>query len=136
MHELSLPIADGLWDAIHARARATGEPIRHIVASALAEHLGVNHRTLFQVSTSSALVQGVYQGAVTVGVLREHGNHGLGTFEQLDGEMVVVDGGFYQVRSDGSVHPVGDDVLTPFAAVTPFEPDRQSVLDDCPDIAA
>jgi Alpha-acetolactate decarboxylase len=40
------------------------------------------------------------------GTLREHGDHGLGTFEQLDGEMVVLDGRCFQVRSDGSVHSV------------------------------
>src|SRR5450432_1435986 len=99
MREISIRIADGLWEALHARAKQTGEPLRHIVSSALAQHLGAPHRTLFQVSTSSALVEGVYQGAVTVGLLREHGDLGLGTFEELDGEMVVLDSQFFQVRS-------------------------------------
>jgi hypothetical protein len=48
--------------------------------------------TLYQVLTSTALVQGVYQGAVRIATLREHGDLGLGTFEELDGEMVIVDG--------------------------------------------
>ena len=136
MHELNCRVSDGLWDALHAHMQATGEPLRHIVASALAQHLDLNHRTLFQVSTSSALVEGVYQGAVNIGVLRRHGNLGLGTFELLDGEMVVVDGEFYQVKSDGSVHSVGDSVLTPFAAVTEFEPDTAADLADCPDLGS
>lgn len=136
MHDLKCSISDGLWEALRAHSRSTGEPLRHVVASALATHLGVSHRTLFQVSTSSALVEGVYQGAVTVGVLRRHGNLGLGTFELLDGEMVVVDGEFWQVKSDGSVQAVSDEVLTPFAAVTDFEPDATTFLDECEDLAA
>src|ERR1700758_1960470 len=55
-----------------------------------------------------ALVEGIYQGAVQVAALREHGDLGLGTFESLDGELAVVDGHFFQVRSDGSVRAVQD----------------------------
>jgi acetolactate decarboxylase len=85
--------------------------------------------TLYQVSTAIALVEGVYEGAVRVGTLREHGNLGLGTFAGLDGEMVIVDGRFFQVRSDGSVHECGDDALTPFAAITRFAPDAAVTLE-------
>ena len=91
--------------------------------------------TLYQVSTATALVEGIYQGAVQVAVLREHGNLGLGTFEGLDGEMVVVDGHFFQVRSDGSVREVQDNVLSPFAAVTAFSPDQSITLENCPDLS-
>src|ERR1700741_5640802 len=90
--------------------------------------------TLYQVSTATALVEGIYQGAVPVAALRKHGDLGLGTFEDLDGEMVIVDGHFFQVRSDGSVRQVRDDVLSPFAAVTAFSP-AQSILADCPDLS-
>jgi acetolactate decarboxylase len=48
-----------------------------------------SHRTLFQVSTSGALVAGLYQGAVSTAVVLQHGDFGLGTFADLDGEMVV-----------------------------------------------
>ena len=51
--------------------------------------------TLYQVATATALVEGIYQGAARVSTLREHGDLGLGTFEGLDGEMVVVDGHFF-----------------------------------------
>jgi len=91
--------------------------------------------TLYQVSTATALVEGIYQGAVQVSTLREHGDLGLGTFEGLDGEMVIVDGHFFQVRSDGSVREVPDDVLSPFAAVTAFSPDQSIVLDNRPDMS-
>jgi len=91
--------------------------------------------TLYQVSTATALVEGIYQGAVQIAALREHGDLGLGTFENLDGEMVVVDGHFFQVRSDGSVREVQDNVLSPFAAVTAFSPDQSITLENCPDLS-
>lgn len=91
--------------------------------------------TLYQVSTATALVEGIYQGAVQVGTLRAHGDLGLGTFEDLDGEMVIVDGHFFQVRSDGSVTDVQDNVLSPFAAITAFSADQAITLDDCPDLS-
>jgi acetolactate decarboxylase len=91
--------------------------------------------TLYQVSTATALVEGIYQGAVQVAALRKHGDLGLGTFEGLDGEMVVVDGHFFQVRSDGSVREVQDNVLSPFAAVTAFSPDQSITPDNCPDLS-
>jgi acetolactate decarboxylase len=89
---------------------------------------------IYQVSTATALVAGIYQGAVRVGVLREHGDLGLGTFEDLDGEMVIVDGHFFQVRCDGSVREVGDAVLSPFAVITRFAPEPVVTLDQCPDM--
>jgi acetolactate decarboxylase len=73
---------------------------------------------------------------VCVGTLREHGDLGLGTFENLDGEMVVVDGQFFQVRSDGSVQQCDDDMLSPFAVVTRFVPEAAVTLDHCPDLNA
>jgi acetolactate decarboxylase len=86
-------------------------------------------------SESTALVEGIYQGAVRVATLREHGDFGLGTFEGLDGEMVIVDGHFFQVRSDGSVREVDDNALSPFALVTGFTSESAFTLDDCPDLA-
>jgi acetolactate decarboxylase len=125
MPRLDTTISAGLWQALMTRAEQAHEPPSHIVSQALAEYLAVTHHTLYQVSTATALVEGVYQGAVRVGTLREHGDLGLGTFENLDGEMVVVDGRFFQVRSDGSVRECGNDVLSPFAVVTRFAPERE-----------
>ena len=58
---------------------------------------------MYQISTSTALVEGVDDGAVSSGFLLAQGDFGLGTFENLDGEMVILDGIIYQVRGDGSV---------------------------------
>jgi len=93
------------------------------------------HHTLYQVSTATALVEGVYEGAVRVGSLLEHGDLGLGTFEHLDGEMAIVDGHCFQVRSDGSVRECDDAVLSPFAVVTRFAPEETVALQHCTDLS-
>jgi acetolactate decarboxylase len=131
---LHLKLSATLWQALERRRRETGEPIPHIVRAALGEYLEVEHSTLFQVSTSSALVEGVYKGAVSIGHLREHGDFGLGTFEGLDGEMVALDASFFQVRSDGTVRLAADSELSPFAAVTWFKPEKSIELGRCADL--
>ena len=78
---------------------------------------------LYQVSTYSALAGGAYDPVEPVRTLMENGDFGLGTFEGLNGEMVVVDGTCYQVRSDGIARPADPSLGVPFAAVTFFSPD-------------
>ena len=70
-----------------------------------------------------ALVEGFYVENTTLAVIKEHGDFGLGTFNYLDGEMVILDGNVYQIRSDGDVYSVKDDEQSPFACVTFFSPD-------------
>jgi acetolactate decarboxylase len=78
---------------------------------------------LYQVSTIDALLQGSYDGVITYYEVKRHGDFGIATFDGLDGEMVAVDGEFFQVTADGRVHPVADSMTTPFATVTFFSPD-------------
>lgn len=85
--------------------------------------------TFFQVSTLGALNIGLYEGALTIGELRDHGNFGLGTFDALDGEMVVLDGQVFRVGTDGTPQIVDDRETTPFAAVTDFTADQIVTLD-------
>jgi acetolactate decarboxylase len=86
-----------------------------------------DHRAgeLYQTSLMSALMAGIYDGEATYGQIREFGDFGLGTFNDLDGEMVGFDGTFYQLRSDGSARPVTSDQKTPFAVVTFFQPEQE-----------
>ncbi|HUU93113.1 MAG TPA: acetolactate decarboxylase [Phycisphaerae bacterium] len=84
---------------------------------------------LWQTATVSALLEGVYDGEVTVEELVKHGDLGLGTFDALDGEMVVVDGTVYQVDGAGNVHRPPPETKTPFAAVTFFDADRVLTAD-------
>lgn len=80
-------------------------------------------REIYQTSTMGALVDGVYDSEVTIGELLSHGDFGLGTFNRLDGEMVILDGTCHHLRADGSAQIADPTDLTPFAAVTWFRPD-------------
>src|SRR5262249_32765361 len=130
MPKLIVEVSQSLLNALTARCAETRESLRHFVTHALSKALGLDHATLFQVSTSGALVQGVYKGAVTVGELKTHGDFGLGTFEGLDGEMVALDGHFYQVHSDGRVTQPTDTAPVPFAVVTTFHAQHRLALTD------
>jgi acetolactate decarboxylase len=83
---------------------------------------------LYQISTSTALVEGVYSGSIPSSVLLEHGDFGLGTFEDLDGEMVILDGEIYQVAN--TVRHRTDDFLVPFAAITYFRAKSSFEIDN------
>ncbi len=99
-----------------------------IITAALSQYLKTPVHTLFQVSTSGALVAGVYTGAVSVKGLLEHGDFGIGTFANLDGEMVVLDGRVYQVQGTGRVSEAPPDAGAPFAVVTRFSPEADMEL--------
>ena len=77
---------------------------------------------VYQTSLMSALLDGIYDGDTTVATLLEHGDFGLGTFNALDGEMLILDGVCYRMRADGTVDPADGDDLSPFAVVTEFVP--------------
>jgi acetolactate decarboxylase len=81
--------------------------------------------TLAQVSTINSLMAGVYDGTVTCVKIKSYGDFGVGTFDRLDGEMVVLDGSVYQVKADGIASKVEDSLTAPFAAVTYFDADLQ-----------
>ncbi|SES69909.1 acetolactate decarboxylase [Methanococcoides vulcani] len=89
---------------------------------------GLQNDVLYQVSTIDALLEGLYDGQLSMGELKEQGDLGLGTFDALDGEMIVIDGEVYQMKTDGYAYSVDDTVTTPFAAVTYFETDESIVL--------
>ncbi|MBP2146799.1 acetolactate decarboxylase [Methanofollis sp. W23] len=80
-------------------------------------------RSLYQVSTIGALLEGVYDGETEIGTLLENGDTGIGTLNALDGELIILDGRVWQVRGDGSVHAVDPSMKTPYATVTCFTPD-------------
>lgn len=129
MPTLTCDVSETLMQALFARRAQTGESLSHFVMSSLADTLEVEHSTLFQVSTAGALVKGVYDGVVTVDELKRHGDFGLGTFDGLDGEMLALDGHFYQVQASGAIREAPDAATVPFAVVTQFRAERVLALD-------
>jgi acetolactate decarboxylase len=85
---------------------------------------------LYQVSTINALLGGVYEGSESFADLKKHGDFGIGTFDELDGEMLALDGEFYRVRADGKLYKVNNDDSTPFASVVFFQSDNSFEIND------
>ncbi|RPE01216.1 acetolactate decarboxylase [Candidatus Pantoea deserta] len=82
-------------------------------------------KVIYQTSLMSALLHGVYDGSTTVEALLRKGDFGLGTFNQLDGELVAFDRQVYQLRSDGSARAARPEQQSPFAVMTFFTPEHQ-----------
>ncbi len=79
---------------------------------------------LFQVSTIASLSAGAYAGLIDFNDVLDHGDFGLGTFDALDGELIVLDGKAYRVPADGIPQEVDGSVTTPFVAVTTWDADE------------
>ncbi|MBI6405128.1 MULTISPECIES: acetolactate decarboxylase [Proteus] len=79
--------------------------------------------TIYQNSLMSSLIAGVYDSDVTITDLLKQGDFGLGTFNQLDGELVAFDNNVFQLRSDGSARKALDSQKSPFAVMTFFNSD-------------
>ena len=70
-------------------------------------------------------MDGVASQGPPISELLTHGDHGLGTFRHLVGELIVLDGQAYQMKSDGSVTAIdasANDTISPFAMITRFQP--------------
>lgn len=78
---------------------------------------------LFQVALLQSLMQGEYEGVVTVAELKAYGDTGIGTFQGVNGEMIVLDSTVYRALWDGSVEAAPDDETVPFSNVTFFDTD-------------
>ncbi len=77
----------------------------------------------------NALVEGIYEEKIPLSQVKQHGDFGLGTFDALDGEMVMLDGQIFRVTGDGRVHEVDEQECTPFACVTFYQPLSHDELD-------
>lgn len=87
---------------------------------------------VYQYAPIRLLMEGRFDGDMTVGELLRHGNVGIGTFNTLDGEMVILDGLAYQARADGNVCRVADDQKVPFAVVAQLSHELFTTAEDKP----
>jgi acetolactate decarboxylase len=91
-------------------------------------HYARHDHDVFQTSTVEALLGGAYEGDVTIGEVLEHGDHGLGTLNGLDGELILIDGQAWKAELDCTLVPVADDSRTPYAVVVRFAPGEGILL--------
>ena len=99
-------------------------------------HAKMDTSVIFQYSTLNALQAGVYEGEISLSELKKHGDFGVGTFDGLDGEMILLNGELYQVKSDGRVYIPGKNMKTPFAQVAWFLPEQKIALNNIDGIDA
>ena len=95
-----------------------------------------DRETIYQVALLQSLTQGYYDGIIKVSELKKHGDIGIGTFEGVNGEMIVLDGKVYQALGDGKVQEADDNETVPFSNVTFFDKDGSLELSDINDVNA
>ncbi len=84
--------------------------------------------TITQISTIDALLASAYDGQMTLDQLCKYGDLGIGTFDALDGELILLDHQVYQACADGTVKLMPTNATTPFASVVNFMPDLTPCL--------
>ena len=82
-----------------------------------------NTDRVYQYSLFTALANSIYDGTMTVADVKTKGDMGLGTYNGLDGEMIVNNGKVYQFPANGKVTMPTDKTLVPFTVVKFFQPD-------------
>lgn len=92
----------------------------NVYAKSPTEMREVSDTSLFQLGSASALLSGGIEGDMTYGQLRSKGDFGLGTFNDIDGEMVALDGNFYKISQKGKTVPVNPGWKTPFVELVEF----------------
>ena len=94
-----------------------------VLALSSAACADVKSDRLFQAALLQSLMLGEYDGFVTAGELKTYGDTGIGTFQSVNGELIMLDGVIYRALWDGSVEVVPDSETIPFANVTFFDAD-------------
>ena len=89
---------------------------------------------IFQYSTIASLLEGTYDGNMTVKEFMSHGNFGIGTINNLDGEMVVMDNTTYQIRTDGIPVVLAVDAKIPFGEIVTFNPNTVFNISEVPNM--
>lgn len=89
----------------------------------------MENNTLFQVSTLAAFQNKGYDGEISIKTMLTYGNTGFGTYHQLNGEMIVLNGIAYRARGDCSVEVADLSDTTPFATLGSLEKSQSQVLE-------
>ncbi len=100
--------------------RATGIDPRQCQAADVTHQLQLAH----------VLLDGGYEGVATLEEALAGGDHGLGTVERLDGELVIVDGEPWRVDWRGVAEIMPPETRTPFVIVSTMDRPRTMRLGD------
>lgn len=89
---------------------------------------GKRPHEFYHYSMWSALVNKVFDGDLTVKEARTKGDIGLGTYNGIDGELILIDGVLYQALSTGEIRLADDTMHIPYLNATFFEKDLSFAL--------
>lgn len=92
------------------------------------EDINLNKDDIYQYSTKNALLNNDYVGSLTIEEIKKNGDFGLGTFNMVDGEMVIFDGNVYQVLTTGKINNISSEALSPFVVTKFFNSDTSFAL--------
>ena len=92
--------------------------------------------TITQVSILDALLASKFDGCLSCRELLKHGDFGIGTFDRMNGEMIILDGSLYQGKTDGKVYKPDPDISTPFATICHFRPGQEWKISETIDYEA
>lgn len=93
----------------------------------------VEKETNNQVALLQSLTLGHFDGSITAAELKTLGDIGIGTFDGLNGELIMLDGVIYRANQDLEVNVVDDKITIPFSNVTFFNKDFAVKLKDISD---
>lgn len=131
-------IPDYIIDELAAFCETTGRSSSDVMARALQSYIRTNEKgnAVYLSAPVNSLLKGFYEQDTFVYDLKKYGDFGLGTFNNLDGEMLMIDGRVYRLGADGFTYDIDDGARTPFACVTFFSPDLVEEIEGDLDYAA
>jgi acetolactate decarboxylase len=90
----------------------------------------VDKDVLFQLAAFNTFSAGNYSGFMSYGELAKHGDFGIGTLDGLNGEMLALNGLFYQIPADGKPVQIAPSETAPYATITYFNSDKTLTVAD------
>ena len=102
----------------------------NVCAQSSSDNIFFGRDVINQVSLLQGLTFGDYNGSVPVARLKELGDTGIGTFDALNGELIMLEGIVYRAAYDGSIEIVSDEETVPFSNVTFFDIDERIQVED------
>lgn len=128
-------MGQGVGPAARKNARVTLDaPL--VAAATLRRSRGIDPRlcpaadVTHQLQLAHVLLDGGFDGVATLGEALAGGDHGLGTVDRLDGELVIVDGEPWRVDWHGVAELMPPETRTPFVVVSTLDSPRTVRLRD------
>lgn len=86
----------------------------------------------YHYSIWEAFVNKIYDGTLKASELKEKGDIGLGSYNALDGELIMLDGVLYEDLGDGHVIVVNDSTKIAYANAAFYNEDKSFILENTP----